>query len=345
MDTTVLAVIGSVIDWLMMHETLLSGLAAATGMTVLATTLCYRMLTTTGSRLRQVTQRRDQTNLTQQLRYCATADGVRIAYAKTGNLHQGIPLVRALGWFTHLQAEWQPGAGRALWQRLSRRHCLYRYDGRGMGLSSAVDSRFTMEERLRDLEAVIDAAGLDRCALIGLSEGGATAIAYAAKHPDRVSHLILYGSFLNTASFDVETRARWEQLLPLMRQAWRSERPAIRQLFTGIMIPDADAAQNAYFNELQRLACDGTTAFRMALAVANIDVSNLAPAVQAPTLVLHRRGDLAIPVEAGQALAASIPNAELVLLEGANHWMLMAEPDTDRIVSRMEAFLSGGVID
>lgn len=325
--------------WIAEHEGLLSGLAASAAMAGLMTTLSLRMVASTGERLRRSGRTQEGAEAKQQIRYCATRDGVRIAFARSGRETGGIPLVRALGWFTHLEAEWAPGEGRALWQRLGRSHPLYRYDGRGMGLSARVTTRFTLEERVRDLEAVVDAAGLGRFALIGLSEGGCSALAYAERHPDRVSHLVLIGSFLGPTTFDDVTRQRWAQLLPLLRTQWGVEHPGVRQLFTSVMIPDADADQNRYFNEMQRVACDGSTAFRAAMATAALDVTDIAARVQTPALVMHRKGDLAIPVEAGRALAALLPNAELVLLEGANHWMLMKEEDTDEIIARIEAFL------
>ena len=224
--------------------------------------------------------------------------------------------------------------------RLGRQHPLYRYDGRGMGLSASVESAFTLEERVRDLEAVVDAAGLERFALFSLSEGGCTAIAYAARHPERVSHLALYGAFLGVDTFDEVTRERWARMLPLLRVEWGSPRPSTRQLFTSLMIPDAGADQNRYFNELQRLACDGDTALRSVRATGRLRVHDVAVRVATPALILHRKGDHVVPVEAGRALAARLPNAELALLVGANHWMLMHEDDTDAIVSRIESFLA-----
>jgi pimeloyl-ACP methyl ester carboxylesterase len=325
--------------WIAEHEALLSGLAASAAMAGVMTTLSLRMVASTGERLRRTARAQDSAESQQQIRYCATRDGVRIAYARTGRDTGAVPLVRALGWFTHLEAEWAHVEGRALWQRLSRSHPLYRYDGRSMGLSSRVTSRFTLEERVRDLEAVVDAAGLECFALIGLSEGGCAALAYAERHPERVSHLVLINCFLSPNTFDGVTRERWAHMLPLLRSQWGAERPATRQLFTSVMIPDANAEQNRYFNEMQRLACDGPTAFHAALATATLDVTDIAARVTTPTLVMHRKADLAVPVEAGHALAARLPNAELVLLEGANHWMLMKEDDTDEIVSRIEEFL------
>jgi len=126
----------------------------------------------------------------QHIRFCTTSDGVRIAYATVG---QGPPLVRVLGWFTHLEVEWENPIWRSFIDGLSRRHFLIRYDGRGMGLSDRDVKDFSPETHVRDLEAVVDAVGSEKVALFGLSQGGPTAIAYTLRHPDRVSHLILYG--------------------------------------------------------------------------------------------------------------------------------------------------------
>ena len=134
----------------------------------------------------------DTTSYEQEIRFCTTEDHASIAYASVGT---GYPLVRALGWFSHLEVEWEWPAGRRFWERLAHRHRLVRYDGRGIGLSDRDIEEVSLETRVRDLEAVVVAAGVEQFALLGTSEGGATAIIYAARHPDQVSHLILYGAF------------------------------------------------------------------------------------------------------------------------------------------------------
>jgi pimeloyl-ACP methyl ester carboxylesterase len=324
--------------WFTAHETLLSALAASLVIGGVLASVCYRTLARTEAAIRKPRQAVGH-NETQRVRFATAADGARIAWARTGARRGGVPVVRALGWFTHLEAEWASAEGRGLWARMGRRHPLYRYDGRGMGLSARGDFGYSLDERVHDLEAVVDAAGLERFALMGLSEGGCTAIAYAARHPERVSHLVLYGTFLGTAELDPVARRRWEALLPIIEAGWGADSHVCRQLFTSIMIPDANQAQNTFFNEMQRAACSGATARRVMLATAAIDVTRAATQVSAPTLVLHRQGDLAVPVEEAGRVAGAIRLAELALLPGANHWMLVREPDTDDVLTRVEDFL------
>jgi pimeloyl-ACP methyl ester carboxylesterase len=325
--------------WFTVHESLLSALAASLVIGGVVMSIGYRTVARTGAIIRRPQSDGPALNEVQRVRFATAADGARIAWVRTGAHGGGVPLVRALGWFTHLEAEWSCAEGRALWAGFGRRHPLYRYDGRGMGLSARGEFEFSLEERVRDLEAVVDAAGLERFALMGLSEGGCTAMAYAARHPERVSHLVLYGTFLGTRNLDPVARRRWQALLPVIEAGWGADSPVCRQLFTSIMIPDADQAQNRYFNELQRAACSGTTASQVMMATAAIDVARAAGQITAPTLVLHRQGDLAVPVEEAGRVAGAIRYAELALLPGANHWMLMREPDTDDVLKRVEDFL------
>ena len=222
--------------------------------------------------------------------------------------------------------------------QLGRRHPLYRYDGRGIGLST-LNSPRQPEQSVEDLEAVIDAAGLDQVILFGLSEGGKTAIEYAAKHPDRVSHLILYGSFLSADDFPVAAQERWATMLPLFINGWGAEEPACRQLFTSLFLPDGNRAQNHYFNEMQRASCDAESAMAYLMASTMRDVRELARSLDVPTLVFHRQGDLTIPVEAGRKVAETIPNAMLEILPGNNHWMLALEDDSEQIIEQIEEFV------
>ena len=187
-------------------------------------------------------------SLHQEVRFCTTEDGVTIAYACVG---RGQPLVRTLGWFTNLEMEWAWPAGRRFWERLAQRHLLVRYDGRGVGLSDRDVEVFSLDTRVRDLEAVVDAARLGRFALLGTSEGGATAIVYAARHPERVSHLILYGAFAEPARSE-RSQERLTALMTLIRQGWGTDAPTFRQLFTSMFLPTANAEQTQYFNEMQQ---------------------------------------------------------------------------------------------
>ena len=197
----------------------------------------------------------------QEIRFCLTADGASIAYATVGD--GAPPIVRSLGWFTHLELEWKWAAGREFWERLARRHRLVRYDGRGMGLSQAKVEALGHEQRLLDLEAVVDAAGLERFALMGMSEGGQTAIAYAARHPERVSHLVLYGHLVDQTHL-VNERDKWRALIQIMKPGWGQEIDDLpSDLPTHALHLSGHRRrrrQVAYFNEMQRVSATAATA-------------------------------------------------------------------------------------
>jgi class 3 adenylate cyclase len=272
----------------------------------------------------------------QQIRFCTTSDGVRIAYAIVG---QGPPVVRVLAWFTHLEFEWE-------WWRhslepLAQDHLVVRYDGRGMGLSDRDVQDFSLDAEVRDLEAVIDALRLRRCALVAWSQGGPTAIAYTVRHPERVSRLVLYGSFARVPLLDTEKgRELAATMLTLIRQGWGSDVPAHRQFFTGLFMPDANADAIQWFNELQRVSASPKNAAAAFSAFSQFDVMSLLPQIKAPTLVIHRRGDAIVSFEWGRDLAAHIPGARFLPLEGRNHAMLPGEPESVRYLQAVEEFLT-----
>ncbi len=275
----------------------------------------------------------------QEIRFCTTADDVSIAYASVGS---GPPLIRALGWFSHLELEWEWPAGRRFWERLARHHRLIRYDGRGIGLSDRHIDEVSLESRVCDLEAVVEAAGVDRFTLVGTSEGGATAITYTARHPDRVSHLILYGAFGQPVRSERDL-AKYAALTTLIRRGWGADVDAFRQLFASMFLPDGDAEQLRYFNEMQRRSASPETAARYLSSFAEIDVRSVAKTIRTPTLVVHRRGDVAVPFEQGRMLAALIPGARFFPMEGNNHWLLFDEPEAAAIyVEAIEQFIGSG---
>ena len=276
----------------------------------------------------------------QQIRFCTTSDGVRIAYATVG---EGPPLVRVLGWCTHLEVEIQwPDWSRSFTAGLlAQHHLLVRYDGRGMGLSDQDVQDFSLEAKVRDLEAVVDALQLPRFPIVALSEGGPTAITYAARHPEKVSRLILYGSFGRPILPDSEEgRQRSETMVSFIRQGWGSDVPAHRQFFTGLFMPDADAAGIRAFNELQKASTSPDNVAAMLAALLSFDVTGLLPQIQVPTLVIHRRGDAAVPFERGRELAALIPGARFLPLEGRNHAIQPDEPENEVLRTAVEDFLA-----
>jgi pimeloyl-ACP methyl ester carboxylesterase/DNA-binding winged helix-turn-helix (wHTH) protein len=284
----------------------------------------------------------------QEIRYCTTSDGVRLAYASTGS---GPPLVKASNWLTHLDLEWDSPVWRHWWAELSAHHRVIRYDERGNGMSQRDVSEVSFETWVRDLETIVDAAGLERFALLGISRGGAIAIAYAVKHPERVSHLVLYGAFAAGHQFidppeEIEAR---RALISLVRLGWGVNNPAFCKVFTCRFFPDATPANEQWFDELQRVSTSAENAARLMEIDDEIDVRTLLPRVTVPTLVVHCDRDQAVRAERGRFLAAKIPGARYVSLPSANHLVLEEEPAWQTLLDELALFLNwertAGVIE
>jgi pimeloyl-ACP methyl ester carboxylesterase/DNA-binding winged helix-turn-helix (wHTH) protein len=274
----------------------------------------------------------------QKIRFCTTADGTRIAYAVSGD---GPPLVKTGNWLNHLEYDWESPVWRHVFEALSSGRRLIRYDARGNGLSDRNVSDFSLQAFVSDLEAVVKASGVGRFALLGVSQGCAVSVAYAVRHPERVSHLILYGGFARgwCRRGLPEVERQMDALETLVREGWGRRNPAFRQLFTTIFMPDATAGQMQWFNELQRRTTSADNAARILRSVNHFDVDGLLARVAVPTLVLHCRGDSAQPFEEGRRLAAGIPGARFVALEGRNHLLLESDPAWSRLLEEVEAFL------
>jgi pimeloyl-ACP methyl ester carboxylesterase/DNA-binding CsgD family transcriptional regulator len=281
--------------------------------------------------------------LQQQIRFCKTSDGVRLAFATVG---KGPPLVKASNWLSHVEHDWQSPVWRPFLEQLARHRTVIRYDERGCGLSDWNVADLSFESFVRDLETVADAIGLRRFPLLGISQGGAIAMAYAVRHPERVSHLVLYGAYargrLNRDPKPTQ-RIELDALLNLIRVGWGRENPAFRQVFTSLFIPGGSLEQLRWFNDLQRASTSPENAARLVAELSTIDVRDLAPAVTCPTLVLHAREDANIPFEEGRLLAALIPGARLVTLESRNHLLLEGEPALRRFMVEVDAFLGTAV--
>jgi len=277
--------------------------------------------------------------LEQEIRFCAARDGTQIAYATVG---QGPPLVKAPNWLNHLEYDWQSPIWRHLLLALARDHTLIRFDQRGNGLSDWDVEDISHDAFVSDLESVVEAVGLDRFPLFGISQGCGTSIRYAVQNPGRVSRLILYGGFAKgrakRGSTALIEQAEAEQTL--MRQGWGQPNPAFRQFFTSTFVPDGTPEQMAWFNELQRLTTSPENAARIRAASDNVDVTEYLSQVAVPTLVLHCRDDAVAPFEEGRRMAAMIPGARFVALEGRNHLILEDEPAWPRFIDEVKAFLA-----
>jgi class 3 adenylate cyclase/pimeloyl-ACP methyl ester carboxylesterase len=261
----------------------------------------------------------------QDIRFCKTSDGVRIAYSASG---EGYPLLFVHGWVSHL--EWwsrMPGGENFVHASLAERYRYYRYDARGWGLSDRDVTSFSLDSKIKDVEAVVADAGLERFAIAAASEGGPTAIKYAVQNPERVSHLVLLGTFAwSPPPASDEEREEIIAMLGTIKPGWGKDTPAFRQLWTYRFMPDADMEMVRWFNELQRASGSAETVMAVLGATARTDVRDLLPLVKTPTLVLHARGDLAVPFERGREIASMIPGARFVPLESNNHLLLPGEP-------------------
>jgi len=274
----------------------------------------------------------------QDIRFCTTSDGVHLAYATIGS---GPPLVKASNWLTHLDLEWGSPIWRHWWSALSLHHRVLRYDERGNGMSQRDVHDVSFDTWVADLETVVDAAGLDRFPLLGISRGGPIAIAYAVKHPERVTHLVLYGTFaagLNHVGKPHELEAR-RALASLMRLGWGLKNPAFCKVFTCRFIPEATPEHEQWFDELQRMSTSPANAARLMEVDDDIDVRPLLSRVTTPTLVIHCDRDRVVRPEHGREIAAAIPNARYVSLPGANHLMLEEEPAWPLFLEELGLFL------
>jgi class 3 adenylate cyclase/pimeloyl-ACP methyl ester carboxylesterase len=279
----------------------------------------------------------DPAKMKQEVKYCRSPDGVRLAYAIAGS---GPPLVKAANYLNHLEYDWESPIWRHVVRGLARDRTLIRYDARGNGMSDWDVETLSLDVWVSDLETVVDAAGVDRFPLLGISQGCAISIAYAVRHPKRVSQLILYGgSALGGAKRSPAEKERRDAMTTLIRLEWGSDNPTFRQMFTGLFIPGATQEQADFFNELQRRTTSPECAARYRDTTGNIDVTELLSQVTMPTLVMHARGDAVVPFEAGRAMAAGIPGARFIALQGRNHMFLENEPAAQRFFEEVTLFL------
>lgn len=277
-------------------------------------------------------------DLDQSIRYSTAPDSVRIAYTSTG---KGPPLVKAANWLNHLELDWTGPIWSRLLGALSIDHSLVRYDERGNGLSDWDVDDLNFDAFVTDLETVVDHLGLERFPLLGISQGCAVSIEYAARHPERVSQLVLLGGYAagwrHVAGPD-EAEQR-EAVITLVRTGWGQDNPVYRQIFTQTFMPSASKQELDWFNEFQRLTASAGNAARFLETFSRIDVRHRLGQIQAPTLVLHARDDMRVPIAHGVDLASEIPNASLVVLETDSHIPLSREPATEKIIDCIHAFL------
>jgi pimeloyl-ACP methyl ester carboxylesterase/DNA-binding CsgD family transcriptional regulator len=275
----------------------------------------------------------------QEIRFCTTKDGVRIAYATVG---QGPVIVKAPNWLTHLEYEWQSPVWSHWWEALARDFTVIRFDQRGSGLSDWNVEDVSFEAWVNDLEAVVEATAVDQFALLGISQGSGVAVDYAVRHPEKVKQLILYGSYTRGGAKRGRPDGELEAKQTLMREGWGRDNPAYRQMFTTEFMPKATLEQMNWFNELQRVSTNGETAARLQWVASNIDVLDKLPQVKTPTLVLHARNEQRVPFAEGRLMASMIPGAHFVEIEGENHLITADEPGWQTLIANVRHFLAVG---
>jgi len=275
----------------------------------------------------------------QEVTFCRTSEGINLALATVG---VGVPLIKVANWLTHIEYDWESPIWSPLLQHLAERCRLVRYDGRGNGLADRDVADISFDAFVRDLEAVVEATGVDRATILGISQGAAVAIAYAVLHPERVSKLILYGGYAqgrNKRGSAAEAEMA-RAFLAILRHGWGDERSAFMKAFSSVFFPNGSPQQIKWLVDLQRITTSPENAARIRNACDDIDVVDLLPKVQAPTLVIHCRHDNVAPVEQGRLMARSIPHAKFVTLDSDNHVVLAGEPAWPRLVGEIDAFLN-----
>lgn len=269
---------------------------------------------------------------------CIAADGTKLAWSAIG---EGPSLVKTANWLNHLEFDFESPIWRGWLRELSADFRLIRYDERGNGLSDWGAADLSLDAFVDDLATVVDSAEVEQFDLLGISQGAAVAVAYSLRYPERIRRMVLLGGYAAgwRARGDNEEISRREAMLTLTELGWGKDNPAYRQLFTSFYIPGANAEQMSWFNELQRRSTSPEIAVRLMRVLSAIDVRTLLPRVRHPTLVLHARGDQAIPFAAGETLAAGIPGARFVPLESYNHILLEDEPAFKTFIEETRAFL------
>ncbi|MDL4860904.1 alpha/beta fold hydrolase [Halomonas elongata] len=275
------------------------------------------------------------------INFCTTSDGVCIAYATAG---RGPPPLRVGGWMTHLERDWNSPVWRHWLRELTRDHTLGRFDIRGSGLSDHQVPGQGVEAWVQDLEAVANALGWRRFPLFGICQGGAVAAAYAARYPERVSHLILYNAYSNgayTAGVSKDKADEARALERLIDVGWGRRSGAFREVFARLMSPREAGEQVTWWEQLQRLTAEPDDAVRLWRGFHELDIRSQLQRIEAPTLVAHVKGDRMVPFEAGRSLAAQIHGARFLPLDGENHILQLSDSGWPVLVAELRQFLAG----
>lgn len=277
--------------------------------------------------------------MNQNIRFCTGPDDVCLAYATSGS---GPPLVRVANWLTHVDLDWKGPLWGHWFDALSRGHTLVRYDARGTGLSDRNVPELSLNAWVEDLKTVVDDLGLDRFPIFGFCQGGAVAVAFAIRYPERVSKLILYdcydrGAFVEGTATGVRRQAR--VLAEMIEIGWGQNASAFREVFSNLLLPTAPKSLQRWLAELQRRTVDPDTAARLWRVFNELDIRDRATQVSVPALQFHVRNDAMVPFETGRRLSSLIPNTRFVPLDGQNHILLEDDPAWPRFVNEVRKFL------
>ena len=273
------------------------------------------------------------------IRFARGHDDVKLAYALTGS---GPLLIKAATWLSHLEFDWESPVWRHVLTELSADATFVRYDERGCGLSDWEVEDLSFDSWLRDLEMLVDALGAERFSLLGISQGASIAIAYAARHPEQVSHLVLHGGYARGRLVRSDTPAQREEaemMCKLAELGWGKEDPSFRQFFTSQFFPHGTPEQHRWFNELERISTSPANAARFMREFNRIDVTALLAEVRCPTLVLHSTRDVRVPFAEGRLIASAIPGARFVPVDSSNHLILEHEPAWPHWLAEVRDFL------
>ena len=277
---------------------------------------------------------------TQRIRYVRTTDGIQLAWAEAGI---GPVMIKAANWLTHLEYEWESPVWRHWIRFFSDNFRYIRYDERGCGMTDRNVGDLSLERWVEDVEEVVAAADVrEPFSMLGISQGGAICVAYAVKHPERVSKLVLYGGYARGPfrRGEPDRASFYQAMIDLVRLEWGSDNPTFRQVFTSRFIPEGTDEQIGWYNDICRKTLTPEIAARLLESRAMIDVTTLLGKVGVPTLVLHARGDVVVPITEGHILAAGIPGAQFVELDSNNHILLEHEPAWERFCDEVQEFMA-----
>ena len=275
----------------------------------------------------------------QEIRFCTTSDGVKLAYAISG---EGAPLVMSASWLTHLEHQWRSLAWRPWLEAFSNEHTVLRYDSRGCGLSDREVGDISFETWVQDLECVVEAAGFEKFSLLGTCQGGPIAMAYAARHPERVTHLVLYGTYVRGRLKRTDLPNQVEKarvLLDLLQLGWGQENHAFLQVWASQFQPGGSLEHLRSWSEQQQAATSCETAARLLPISWHLDMTQALQHIACPVLVAHANRDAVAPIEEGRLLAGMIPDARFVELDSENHMPLADEPAWPRFLAEVRKFL------